>query len=140
MSQHIDAALKTHAVLITSLESAIVVAGGSHELASRRDLLLLMVTAIREGFKGLQARGIPIVPFNLKLMFLGVPKWFPILYWQRTLRSKLGEYSLATHALTAPAENRQLIAEIRTLIGDISVTAPAMDQLFREIDTVQPVG
>lgn len=88
ISSNIDAALKTHAVFITCMESALAVAGGNNELASRRDLLLLMVSAIRQGFKALQARGLPIVPFNLKLMFLWMPKWFPVLYWQRTLRRK----------------------------------------------------
>jgi len=136
ISSNIDAALKTHAVLITCMESAVVVAGGNQELASRRDLLLLMVTAIRQGFKGLQARGIPIVPFNLKLMFLWMPKWFPVLYWQRTLQSKLGEYSLAAHAKAAPVEIKQLIAEVRTLLGDTAVSIPAMDQLFRDMDAI----
>jgi 2-dehydropantoate 2-reductase len=136
ISSNIDAALKTHAVFITGIESAVVVAGGNHELAYRRDLLLLMVTAIREGFKGLQSRGLPIVPFNLKLMFLGMPKWFPVLYWQRALHSKLGEYSLAAHATAAPAEVRHLMAEIRTLVGDITVSAPALDQLYRDMDAI----
>src|SRR5437879_3352229 len=95
-----------------------------------------MVTAIREGFKRLQARGIPIVPFKLKLMFLWMPRWFPVLYWQRTLQSKLGEYSLAAHANAAPAEIRQLIAEIRTLIGDTAVSTPALDQLYCDMDAI----
>ena len=61
-----------------------------------------MVKAIREGFKGLQARGIPIVPFKLKLMFLNLPKWLPIFYWQRTLQSKLGEYMLGFTRKSSP--------------------------------------
>ena len=136
VSSNIDAALKTHAVFISCLESAVIVAGGNHELASRRDLLLLMVSAIRQGFKGLQARGLPIVPFNLKLMFLGMPQWFPVLYWQRALQSKLGEYSLAAHANAAPGEIRQLIDEISTLVRDTSVSTPAMDQLYGDIDAI----
>jgi len=136
ISSNIDAALKTHAVLITCIESALAMAGGNNELASRQDLLLLMVSAIRQGFKALQARGIHIVPFNLKLMFLWMPKWFPVLYWQRALQSKLGEYSLAAHANAAPGEIRQLIAEIRTLSGDTSVSTPAMDQLYRHMDAI----
>ena len=136
ISSNIDAALKTHAVFITCIESAVAAAGGTSELASRRDLLLLMVSAIHQGFKGLQARGLPIVPFNLKLMFLWMPKWFPVLYWQRALQSKLGEYSLAAHAKAAPGEIRQLIAEVRTLIHDTSVSTPAMDQLYRDMDAI----
>lgn len=134
ISSNIDAALKTHAVFITGIESAVAVAGGNHELASRRDLLLLMMSAIREGFKGLQAHGIPIVPFNLRLMFLWMPQWFPVLYWQRTLQSKLGEYSLAAHANAAPDEIRQLIAELKTLVRDTAVSTPAMDQLYRDME------
>jgi 2-dehydropantoate 2-reductase len=42
-SRHIDAALKTHAIFITCIESAVAVAGGNNELASRQDLLVLMV-------------------------------------------------------------------------------------------------
>jgi 2-dehydropantoate 2-reductase len=136
ISTNIDAALKTHAVFITCMESAVVVAGGAKELASRRDLLLLMVTAIRQGFKGLQERGIPIVPFNLKLMVMWMPKWFPILYWQRALQSKLGEYSLAAHAKAAPAEVMQLIAEVRTLVSGTVGFTPEMDQLYRGMDAI----
>lgn len=136
ISSNIDTALKTHAVLITCIECAVAVAGGNNELASRRDRLLLMVSAIRQGFKALQAHGIPIVPFNLKLMFLWMPKWFPVLYWQRILQSKLGEYSLAAHANAAPGEVRQLIAEIRTLVCDTPVSIPALDQLYRDMDAI----
>jgi 2-dehydropantoate 2-reductase len=135
-SSSIDAALKTHAVFITCMESAIVVAGGNNELASRRDLLLLMVAAIHQGFKGLQARGLPIVPFNLKLMFLWMPNWYPVLYWKRSLQSKLGEYSLAAHANAASGEVRQLITDIRTLVGDTTVPTPAMNQLYRDMDAM----
>jgi len=136
ISSNVDAALKTHAIFITCIESAVAMAGGNNELASRRDLLVLMVKAIREGFKGLQACSIPIVPFNLKLMFLGMPQWFPVLYWQHALQSKLGEYSLAAHANAAPAEVRQLIDEIRTLVGDTSVSTLAMDRLYRGMDAI----
>jgi hypothetical protein len=130
MSHSVDAELKAHAIFITSIESAIAVAGGSKQLASRRDLLQLMTTAIREGFKGLQACGIPSRPFKLKLMFLWRPKWFPVSYWRRALQSKLGEYSLGAHASAAPAEIRQLIDEIRALIRETSVSTPAMNKLY----------
>ena len=136
ISAHIDAALKTHAVFITCMECAVAEAGGSLELASRRDLLLLMASAVRQGFKGLQARGLPIVPSNLKLMFLWMPHWFPVLYWRRALQSKLGEYSLAAHAMAAPGEVRQLVAEVRVLIGDTSVPTPALDQLYQDMEAI----
>src|SRR3989442_2493798 len=136
ISSNIDAALKTHAVFITGIESAVAVAGGNNELASRRDLLLLMVTAICEGFKGLQALGIPIIPFNLKLMFLWMPQWFPVLYWKSTLQSKLGEYSLAAHSNAARGAIRQLIDEIRKLVRTTSVSTPSMDQLYRQVASI----
>jgi 2-dehydropantoate 2-reductase len=136
ISANIDAALKTHAIFVSCMESAVVLAGGNNKLASRRDLLLLMVSAIRQGFKALQACGLPIVPFNLKLMFLWMPKWFPVLYWKRALRSPLGEYSLAAHANASPGEVRQLIAEVRTLVSDTSVSTPALDQLYRDMSSI----
>jgi hypothetical protein len=98
--------------------------------------MMLMVTAIRQGFKALQAHGIPVVPFNLKLMFLWMPKWFPVLYWKRALQSKLGEYSLDAHSKAAPAEILQLSAEVRTIVGDATVSTPAMDQLYRDMDAL----
>ncbi len=129
-SRQIDDALKTHAILITCIESAILMAGGNRELAAREDLLKLMVNAIREGFKGLQSQGIPIVPFKLKAMFLGMPKVFPLRYWQNSLRSPLGEVSLSAHANSARGEVQQLIDEVRSLLPSTSVATPAMDQLF----------
>lgn len=137
ISSHIDAALKTHAVFITAIESAICMAGGSNiELAHRRELLLLMVNAIREGFNVLSVLAVPITPFNLHLMFGWMPRWFPILYWQRTLTSKLGEISLAAHANAAPFEIKQLIDEIRTLVRTTSVATPAMDRLYGYMDSL----
>jgi 2-dehydropantoate 2-reductase len=137
ISSNIDAALKTHAVFITAIESAIRMAGGSNtELAHRRDLLLLMVNAIREGFNVLSVLAVPITPFNLHLMFSWMPRWFPILYWRRALTSKLGEVSLAAHANAAPGEIKQLIDEIRTLVRATSVPTPAMDRLYGYMDSL----
>jgi len=52
------------------------------------------------------------------------------------LQSKLGEYSLDAHANAAPDEIRQLIAEIRTLVRDTSIPTPALDQLYRDMDSI----
>ena len=137
VSANIDAALKTHAVFITALESAICMAGGSNtELARRRELLVLMVNAIRGGFHVLSMSSIPITPFNLHLMFSWMPRWFPIWYWQRVLPGKLGEVSLAAHANAAPLEIKQLIDEIRVLVGATSFPTPAMDQLYGSMDEI----
>jgi hypothetical protein len=64
---------------------------GNRELAFRKDLLQLMVKAIREGFEALRALG-----------------------------------------LAASAELKQLIAEIRTVVYNLSVSTAAMDQLFKD--------
>jgi 2-dehydropantoate 2-reductase len=92
ISPHIDAALKTHAVFITCMETAILAADGSNEaLALRRDLLLLMVNAIREGFAALSQLGVPVIPRNLRLLFSWMPRWVPVRYWRSALQSPLGE-------------------------------------------------
>jgi 2-dehydropantoate 2-reductase len=137
ISPNMGAWLKTHAVFITGIESAIHLAGGrSDKLAQRRDLLALMVNAIREGFQALQALHIPVIPFKLRVMFMWMPRSFAINYWQRELKGKLGELSLSPHANAAPGEIKQLIGEIRTLIRAASVPTPALDRLYGFMDSI----
>jgi 2-dehydropantoate 2-reductase len=135
ISPNIDAALKTHAVFIASMEAAIIAAGGSNEaLAQRHDLLLLLVNAIHEGFAALTRLGIPVIPFNLRLLFTWMPRSVPVRYWRNALQSPLGELSLAGHANAAPGEITQLVEEIRALVRPTALPTPAMDRLFGYVE------
>ena len=74
LSRNIDAWLKVHAIFVTAISGAIYLAGGDCQRLSRDDAILkLMTKGIREGFKALQALGIAITPFPLKVLFLWCP-------------------------------------------------------------------
>ena len=131
ISEHVDAALKTHAVFITCMESAILSAGGnSKSLAENKELLGLMVDSTKEGFEGLRKLKVPIVPFRMKAMFAWTPKRFVIRYWKGALNGELGTLSLAPHAMAATGELRQLEGEIKSLLISASVATPTMDKLY----------
>lgn len=131
-----DAWLKTHAIFITAVEAAVIMAGGNnYQLAHQRDILKLMVQAIREGFQVLRVLGIPVTPSKLKTMFETMPILFPISYWQRAFNSLLGEICLAAHAKAAPDELQQLADEIRVMIRKTAVATPATDKIFSVISS-----
>jgi len=67
LSRQMDAWLKTHIALVSPIANAIYAAGGdNYRLACTRDGIVLIVRAIREGYRVLRARGIPITPFKLQ--------------------------------------------------------------------------
>jgi 2-dehydropantoate 2-reductase len=65
-----DAWLKFHvALLFPSLAPALYAAGvDNYRLARTRDLVVLAVRAVREGFRVLRARGLPVTPSELKVI------------------------------------------------------------------------
>jgi 2-dehydropantoate 2-reductase len=136
---NIDAWLKTHAIFITCIEAAIHLAGGDNRrLAESPSALIEMVDGVREGFRALQALGIPVTPFKLKLMFMWMPRRYPVGYWRGELKGKLGEYSLAAHANASVAEVVELIREVRRLVRGTSVPTPSMDRLYAWVDAWSP--
>ena len=114
MTSNIDAWLKTHAVFITCIESAIHLADDDNrKLAQSPASLIEMVEGVREGFRALEALKIPVTPLKLKIMFMWMPKRYPIGYWRGELRGKLGEYSLAPHTRASIGEVRELVEEVQ---------------------------
>ena len=74
LSPDMHAWLKTHAVFVSCVSAALATAeGDSVRLGHTRTSVVMMVKAICEGFQALQAQGIPISPFNLKVLFLWMP-------------------------------------------------------------------
>jgi 2-dehydropantoate 2-reductase len=135
---NIDAWLKTHTIFITCIEAAIHLAGGDNRrLAESPSALIEMVDGVREGFRALQALNIAVTPFKLKLMFMWMPKRYPVGYWRGALKGKLGEYSLAAHTNASVAEVVELIYEVRKLVRGTSVPTPAMDRLYASVDSWQ---
>ena len=79
-----DAWLKYHvALLFPSLAPALHAAGvDNYRLARTRDLVVLGIRAIREGFRVLQSLGLPITPSKLK-MFAWLPEPILVPFAQR---------------------------------------------------------
>jgi 2-dehydropantoate 2-reductase len=139
-TSNIDALLKTHAVFITCIESAIYLSGGDNQrLAVSPASLVEMVDGVREGFRVLQALKTPITPLKLKIMFMWMPKRYPIGYWRGELQGKLGEYSLAAHTRASIGEVRELTKEVRGLVRSAWVPTPAMTRLYSWVDS-RPTG
>ncbi len=112
-STNIDAWLKTHAAVVSPIANALYLAGGSaYRLARTRDGLVLMVRAIQDALRALQALHIPITPPMIGAL-LWVPEPVLVALLEKRLGSPLAELVLASHANAARDEMRQLDAELR---------------------------
>jgi 2-dehydropantoate 2-reductase len=141
ISGNIDAWLKTHVVFIIAIAGALCLAGGdSLQLARTPDLLSLMVSGVREGFRELRAQSIPVIPLKLRALFLWFPPFVPVMYWKRYLGSERGELTIARHVRAAPDEMKELVNEWRDLQGRHPAKTPALDRLCSAISRPRKVG
>jgi 2-dehydropantoate 2-reductase len=133
-----DAWLKTHVAEVSPAANAIYMAGGdNYRLSRTRDGLVLMVRAIREGYKVLRALGVPITPANHKV-FNWIPEPILVALLRRLLKTKTAEIEIAGHANAARDEFKQLADDFRALARTTSVPTPAMDRLYTYIDPAVP--
>jgi 2-dehydropantoate 2-reductase len=135
---NMDAWLKTHVVEISPTVNAVYLAGGdNYRLARTRDGVVLMIRAIKEGYKVLQALGIPITPSNRKIV-----NWIPepllVFLARKMLDNKDVELKATGHANAARHEMKQIADEFRALARTTSVPTPAMDRLYTYIDPATP--
>lgn len=143
ISSNMDAWLKTHVALVSPVANALYLADGSnYRLAHTRDGLVLMVRAVREGFRVIQALGLPITPAKLRLL-VWLPE--PVLVWllQISFDTRSAELVLARHANSARDEMLALADEFKSLARQTRITTPAIDQLYPYIDPEKdalPVG
>ncbi|GAP15966.1 ketopantoate reductase [Longilinea arvoryzae] len=129
ISPNMDAWLKTHAVLVSPIANAVYMAGGStHRLAETRDGLILLVRAIKEGLEALVAQGIPVTPRRYELL-----RWLPepllVAVLHKSLVSERAELGLARHANAARDEMHLLAVQVRALIAQSGLPAPAFEML-----------
>lgn len=111
ISANIDAWLKTHAVFVACITAAIIKENGSsRQLGKNRSCVKMMVKSIREGFSACKTLGMPIAPTNLNIIFMIMPQWFCVLYWQKAMKSEVGTLAMAPHASKAKNEMK-LIAK-----------------------------
>jgi ketopantoate reductase len=135
-----DTWLKYHvALLFPSLAPALRAAGvDNYRLARTRDLVVLAVRAMREGFCVLRSLGLPVTPSKFHVI-----EWLPepmlVLLVQRLLANPLMETALVKHAEAARDEVQHLIGEFMALARTTSVPTPTIDHLlqFYEADAPQ---
>lgn len=126
-----DTWLKYHvALLFPSLAPALFAAGvDNYQLARTRDLVVLTIRAMREGFRVLRSLGLPVTPSKLKVI-----EWLPepilVLLVQRLLANPLMETALVKHAEAARDEVQHLIGEFMALARTTSVPTPTIDRLL----------
>jgi 2-dehydropantoate 2-reductase len=123
--------LKTHAIFISCVAASIVKENGSSaQLGKSRSSTALMVNSICEGFKALQTLGIRIAPTNLKIIFLWMPRWFSILYWQKAMLGEVGMIEIAPHANRAKDEMKLVAEKILTIVHSSNFPTPRLDALL----------
>ena len=134
-----DAWLKYHvALLFPSLAPALHAAGvDNYRLGRTRDLVVLGIRAIREGFRVLQSLGLPVTPSKLK-MFAWLPEPILVPLAQRLLANPLMETALVKHAAAAHDEVQHLIVEFMMLARTTSVPTPTIDRLLRYYEPDAP--
>jgi 2-dehydropantoate 2-reductase len=127
-----DAWLKYHvALLFPSLAPALYAAGvDNYRLARTRDLVVLAIRAMREGFRVLRSLGLPVTPSKFVVI-----EWLPepilVLLAQRLLANPLMETALVKHAEAARDEVQHLIGEFMALARTTAVPTPTIDRLLR---------
>ena len=97
-----------------------------------------MVSAIREGFAALQSLGVGVTPFNLKVIFSWMPRWFAVRYWQRALQTEVGTLAIAPHANAAREEMGLVALEILTFLEPSLVPFPTLKRLLGALMETAP--
>jgi 2-dehydropantoate 2-reductase len=140
ISSQMDAWLKTHVAEVSPMANALFMAGGdNYRLARTRDAIVLMIRAIREGYKVLQELNIPIVPARHKIL-KWIPESFLVALMRRIFKSKQMA-DLIGHAHAARNEMKQIADEFKVLARSSSIPTPAMKRLHAYIDPdFQPVA
>lgn len=131
VSHDMQAWLKIHAVFVSCISAAIMKENGdSVQLSRNRRGVRSMVKSIREGFLACKQLGLPISPVNLKIIFMMMPLWFSISYWQKALKGKMGTLALAPHANAAEGEMQMIAKMTLTMVHTSNLPTPTLDVLL----------
>jgi 2-dehydropantoate 2-reductase len=130
----IDAMLRTHAVGVPLFAGALYRAGGSvRRLARRPDLLRLCVESQREAMRALKRLGIRPAPAGTS-MVLGLPTPALVLALRLFLDTDLAVVGGERHANVALDEMKELADEVRQLLRQTDMIAPASQELLAAVD------
>ena len=131
ISKNMQAWLKIHAVFIACVSAAIIKENGdSIQLGRNRESVQIMVKSIKEGFAACKKIGLRITPANLQIIFMIMPQWFCIWYWQKALRGKTGTLAIAPHANAAKEEMRLLAEKVLSIVHGSGIPTSTLDKLL----------
>lgn len=131
ISTNMQAWLKTHAVFVACVAASIIKENGdSIQLGKNKSSVQVMVKSINEGFRAFEKLGIPIAPANLKTIFMTMPQWFSVWYWQKAMQGKTGTLAIAPHANTAKEEMQLLAGKVLGIVHSSSIATPTLDNLL----------
>lgn len=131
LTNDIQSWLISHAVFISCFSAAIIKENGSSiKLGKNREAVKTLITAVREGFKALENQNIAIEPFGIKMIFMIMPLWFSVWYWQKVLQSDTGVLGMEPHLKTSGNELSAIAKKVQSLVDASKVPTPAFDELI----------
>lgn len=131
ISENMQAWLKIHAVFMACVCASIIKENGSSiQLGKNKSSVKTMVKSIREGFIACSQLGIPVIPNNLKIIFMVMPQWFSVLYWQKAMQGKTGTLAMAPHANAAMDEMQLVAKKVLEIVHEASSPTPTLDALL----------
>lgn len=123
--------LKTHAIMdMGIIIVAVIMTGGSAQLARSRRNVVMLVQAIREGLLALRALGTPLTPFYLTVLFLWFPRWLTVILFQSLLRTRLSVLGIDAHLGDDMEEIRQVAREIMAQLRSSPLATPTLNRLL----------
>jgi 2-dehydropantoate 2-reductase len=130
ISPHIDAWLKYRLAIINPMAAAIQWADGDvKKLASSAEMVDLMIAAIKEGFKVLEALGYPSEPPSA-IRSLQRHKALVAFNFKRIAAKESSKLAIRDLAMNAPGEMAALSADFQSLKTRSGIETPAIDKLY----------
>ncbi len=127
--------LKTHAVFDACILAAVAMTqGSSAKLGRTRKHVVMMIQAVREGLRALQAQNIPITPLSMKVLFLWMPRWFAVLCLQYILQSSIATLSLDSGLQGGLDEVSQMARDILAQLQKSSLPTPTLNRLMEFLE------
>lgn len=127
-----DAWLKYHVALVSPLANAVLLTGSNYELANNKEMIRLMIRAVKEGFKVLKKLGYPVTPRRF-VIFEWLPDWMLEIIMRRAMNTKKAEIAVSGHALSAVDEMKHLSCEFKDLVDETGIPTPAINELHEGI-------
>ncbi|QBD76642.1 ketopantoate reductase family protein [Ktedonosporobacter rubrisoli] len=138
LSSDMQTWLKTHALMDIGIIAAVLMAGGKSALLARsRRHVVMLVQAMREGLLALRAQGTPLTPFYLTLLFLWLPRFLTVIFFQSLLRSRLSTLGIDAHFgddIDNIEEIRQMAREIKEQLRSSSLATPTLNRLIEALE------